>query len=437
MDQNAGLHMNPGQSMIEFITDLFPICRSITGKGTRETLQRIAGRIPLKLTEIPTGTRVFDWEIPQEWNINDAYIIDPKGNKIVDFQNLNLHVLNYSTPFNDKVDLKTLKEHLFTIPEKPSLVPYRTSYYSENWGFCLSHNQYLSLEDGEYEAVIDSSLTSGSLTYGEAYFKGESEEEMLISTHICHPSLCNDNLTGIAVCTFLADYLSKIGHHYSYRFLFIPGTIGAIAWLAQNEKRLDKIRYGLVASLLGLDARFTYKRTRAGNAKIDTIVEYVIGKGGKKHDVIDFIPYGYDERQFCSPGINLPVGNVTRIPFGEYPEYHTSADNLDLISANALYDSYLTLQEIITHVEGDRSYVNLFPKCEPQLGKRGLYDNIGGRNDSKTMQLAFLWILNFSDGNYSLTDICMKSGIKLETLVEATDLLISNKLIEKLEYNNA
>jgi aminopeptidase-like protein len=422
-----------GSEMYNFISELFPICRSITGNGVRETLKRINEYIPLQISEIPTGTKVFDWQIPKEWNINDAYIKDPQGKKIVDFKNLNLHVLNYSIPVNTKVNLTTLKEHLYTIPEKPDWIPYRTSYYEEKWGFCMSHNQLLNLQVGEYEVCIDSSLENGNLTYGEILLKGKTNEEILISTHICHPSLCNDNLAGIAVCTYLANLINKTDHHYSYRFLFIPGTIGAVAWLAQNEKNLGNIKFGLVTSLLGINDVFTYKRTRSGKETIDKIVENVLKLEKPDHKVIDFIPYGYDERQFCSPGINLSVGNLTRIPYGEYPEYHTSADNLSLISKTALSDSLNIFLTIIQYIECEKKYINLFPKCEPQLGKRGLYDNIGGRNDSKIIQLALLWVLNFSDGDHSLTDIAIRSGINIGLIAEAANMLFEKELLQERE----
>ena len=409
--------------MIEFIKELFPICRSITGNGVRETLSLIGSHIPLQIHEVPTGTPVLDWEIPREWNIRDAYILDPKGKKIVDFKKLNLHVLNYSTPIKAKMSLADLKSHLFSIPEKPDLVPYRTSYYSENWGFCISHNQLLSLKEGLYDVVIDTDLSPGYLTYGEILLEGDSEEEVLISTHICHPSLCNDNLSGIAVCMNLAKDLASRHRYYSYRFLFIPGTIGAITWLARNENKLNRIKYGLVTSLLGIDSIFTYKRSRQVTARIDRIVEYALSTWPVQSEIINFIPYGYDERQFCSPGFNLPVGNLTRVPFGEYPEYHTSADNFDLISEKGLNDSLAFFQQIIGFIEADRSYVNQYPRGEPQLGKRGLYDNVGGRNDSKKLQLAFLWVLNYSDGEHTLTDICMLSGMDLGIISEAAGML--------------
>ena len=418
--------------MYNFISKLFPICRSITGNGVRETLERISKHIQLEITEIPTGTQVFDWQIPREWNINDAYIIDPEGKKIIDFKKLNLHVLNYSIPVHKKIDLGTLKKHLYTIPDKPDWVPYFTSYYVEKWGFCMSHNQFTSLPEGDYEVCIDSSLKEGHLTYGEVLLKGQSEEEILISTHICHPSLCNDNLSGIAVCTHLAKLLTNTDHYYSYRFLFIPGTIGAIAWLAKNEKKLEKIKFGLVTSLLGLDDVFTYKRTRSGNEAIDKVVEYILKQNTPNHKIIDFIPYGYDERQFCSPGINLAVGNITRVPYSEYPEYHTSADNMDLVSVKALQDSLDVFLKIIQGIECEKKYINLFPKGEPQLGKRGLYDNLGGRNDSKILQLALLWILNFSDGQHSITDIAIRSGINIELIIEATNMLFEKGLLKEL-----
>lgn len=424
------LEISPEIEMIPFIAELFPICRSITGNGLRETLTKIQSLIPLKIIEIPTGTKVLDWEIPKEWNIRDAYIKNSSGEKIVDFQKLNLHVLNYSTPINKKISLKELLPHLFSIPEQPGLVPYRTSYYKENWGFCMSHNQLMGLKEEEYEVYIDSDLSSGSLTYGEFYIKGQVEDEVLISTHICHPSLCNDNLSGIAVCTSLAQTLSKADPYYSYRFIFVPGTIGAIAWLAQNENILNRIKFGLVTSLLGIDSIFTYKRSRRSDTKIDRIVEHVLSKLPDSK-IIDFIPYGYDERQFCSPGFNLPVGNLCRIPFAQYPEYHTSADNLEFISPKALKDSLGVFVNIVQHIEAERYFINLFPKGEPQLGKRGLYDSIGGHNDSKTLQMAFLWVLNYSDGLHSLTDISIRSGITLNLIVEAAEMLIDKGLIRK------
>ena len=434
---DPGVEIKPiidtGGSMLRFMEELFPLCRSITGDGTRETLHRIGERIPLEISEIPTGTKVFDWEIPKEWNIHDAYVKDPDGKKILDLKTSNLHVLNYSAPIYKHVDLATLKKHIYTLPSQPSVVPYRTSYYKEDWGFCMSHNQLLALQEGDYEVYIDSTLAQGSLTYGEVLIKGSSAHEMLISTHTCHPSLCNDNLSGMVVCTALAEYLTRERDlYYSYRFLFIPGTIGAIAWLSQNEDKYERIKYGLVTSLLGLNSLFTYKRSRAGHERIDRIVEHVIKMENRDHEIIDFIPYGYDERQFCSPGVDLPVGNLCRVPYGQYPEYHTSADNLDLISCEGLVSSYEVLKKVVVHIENDRKYMNLFPKGEPQLGKRGLYDHLGGGNDGREFQMALLWVLNFSDGKHTITDIAIRSGMNVEILHKAVLALLKNGLVRDL-----
>ena len=298
-----------GDWMVDLIRRLYPICRSITGDGVRETLSVLNKFIPLNIIEVPSGTKVLDWEVPDEWNIRDAWIKNEKGEKIVDFKELNLHILNYSIPIEEEISLNDLKEHLFTIPEYPEWVPYRTSYYSRNWGFCLSHNQYEKLREGKYSVKVDSEIKPGALTYGECLVPGKTDEEVLFSCHICHPSLCNDNLSGIVLSTRIAEFLKTQDLRYSYRFLFIPGTIGSITWLSKNENKLDKIRHGLVLTLLGDSSAFHYKKSRRGNAEIDRIMEYLIEKeeGAK---VLDFSPYGYDERQFCSPGFNLPVGRL-------------------------------------------------------------------------------------------------------------------------------
>jgi len=416
--------------MFQLITACYPICRSITGDGVRETIEIIRKIIPLDKHEVPSGTKVYDWEIPKEWNIKQAYIKDPNGNVIVDYKRHNLHVLNYSIPIRKRVGLDELKKHLYTIPEQPDLIPYRNSYYRENWGFCLSHNQMIRLKEGTYEVVIDTSLEDGHLTYGEYFIQGNSSEEILISTHICHPSLCNDNLSGIAVSTYLAKYLGEQTTRYSYRFLFIPVTIGSIAWLSLNEQNL-KIKHGLVLALLGDLSDFTYKRTRKGNSEIDSVIEHCLQHSNKTYTIKDFIPYGYDERQYCSPGINLSVGCFTRAPYGEFPEYHTSADNLEFVKPDALAESLATLYEALFVLENNLKYVSKYPKCEPQLGKRGLYQQIGGTNEGKVTQLAALWVLNMSDGNYSLLDIAKKSGIQFTVIKNAADALINCDLIEK------
>ena len=421
-----------GMEMFRLISECYPICRSITGNGVRETIKLISGVIPLEKHEIPSGTQVFDWEIPNEWNIKQAYIKDSKGGKIIDFKNLNLHVLNYSAPVHKKIPLSELKKHIFTIPEHPDWVPYRTSYYQENWGFCMSHNQLKGLKDGNYEVVIESSLEKGNLTYGEYFIPGEIKDEVLISTHICHPSLCNDNLSGIAVSAFIARHLSKQSLRYSYRFLFVPVTIGSIAWLSLNEKNVSKIQHGLVITLLGDSSNFTYKKSRRGDAEIDFVVENCMKHSGNPFRINDFVPYGYDERQYCSPGFDLPVGCLTRTPHGEFPEYHTSADNLEFVNPESLSEALITLLEILYILENNQTYINKNPKCEPMLGKRGLYQRIGGTNDSKVTQLAALWVLNMSDGNYSLLDIANTSGMQFKIIKKAADALVECGLLNSL-----
>jgi aminopeptidase-like protein len=419
-----------GTSMFKLADRLYPICRSITGNGVRETLSILKETIPMDIVEIPTGTKVFDWEIPEEWNIKDAWIKNPEGEKIIDFRKLNLHVLNYSEPVNKIVDLAELKKHLFTIPEKPDWVPYRTSYYNRNWGFCMAHNQLGSLPNGNYHVLIDSAHTKGSLTYGEYFIEGKSNDEVLFSCHVCHPSLGNDNLSGIVLAAKLAETLGKMNNHFSYRFLFIPGTIGSIAWLSMNEDKLHNIKHGMVLTLLGDSTPFQYKKSRQDNAEIDQILEYLL-QNYEGNKILDFSPYGYDERQFCSPGFDLPVGRLTRTPFAEFPEYHTSADNLNFISADNLSESLSFLLKIITTIEGNQKWINLSSKGEPQLGKRGLYAALGDESQHNDYQMALLWVLNLSDGNHSLLDIAKRSGIDFETIVQATERLWKAGLLKQ------
>ena len=423
---------NVGEEMYRFVTDLFPICRSITGKGVRETLALIQKHTPLDIHEIPSGTRVFDWIVPKEWNIREAWIKDPAGKKIIDFQNSNLHVLNYSTPVHARLSLKDLKEHLYSLPEHPDWIPYRTSYYNENWGICLPHNQLLGLSEGEYEVFIDSSLEDGHLTYGEYYLRGETDAEVLLSAHVCHPSLANDNLSGVAVATFLAKELGKLSLKYSYRFLFIPGTIGSITWLSLNESQISRIKHGLVFTCLGDPGNYTYKKSRRGDAEIDRAVTEVLKNSGEAFEIREFSPYGYDERQFCSPGFNLPVGCFTRTPHAQYPEYHTSADNLDLVRPEYLVDSFSKCLAIFQVLENNRVYLNQNPKCEPQLGKRGIYSQIGGQIDAKAKELALLWVLNLSDGKNSLLDIAERSNLNFFTVSNAAQTLLKTGLLQEL-----
>ena len=419
-----------GRDMMALAERLYPICRSITGEGVRRSLQILQSYLPLQIVEVPSHTKVLDWTIPKEWNIREAWIKAPDGSLVVDFSQHNLHVLNYSRPIHTHLSLDELKAHLYTLPEQPDCIPYRTSYYQENWGFCLSHHTYLQLEEGTYEVYIDSSLEDGSLSFGELYLPGETEEEVLFSTHICHPSLANDNLSGIGVMTALAQQLQQQSNHYSYRFLFIPGTIGAITWLALNKENTHRIKHGLVAALLGNSGAFTYKRSRQGNVEIDQVVEKILLDEQLPHQIIDFYPYGYDERQFCSPGFNLPVGNLGRTPYGQFPEYHTSNDNLEFINAANLQNALDVFLQIVEALEKNKTFLNLQPYGEPQLGKRGLYEAIGGENDSKSFQLAMLWVLNQSDGQHSLLDIAKAAKLPFTTIARAAELLNRHGLLE-------
>ena len=424
---------HPGSAIYDLVRELYPICRSITGEGVRATLRALETRIPLVLHEIPSGTRVFDWSVPLEWNIADAYIKNRRGERIVDFQASNLHVMSYSTPVRATMGLEELRPHLFTSPDHPEWIPYRTSYYKENWGFCLSHKQLSQLADEEYEVCIDSHLSSGSLTFGECYLAGQTSQEVLVSCHVCHPSLCNDNLSGIAVSTFLADTLSRRVRRYSYRFLFIPGTIGSITWLARNEHLLSRIRHGLVLTGVGAGGGATYKRTRRGRADIDRAMEHVLKHSKEAYTVIDFFPYGYDERQYCSPGFDLPVGCFMRAPHGEYPEYHTSADNLDFVKADALARSYTHCLAVFDLLEQNRTYVNQNPKCEPQLGRRGLYRAVAGQQEKQSRELVILWVLNLSDGRHSLLDIAERAGVPFEEVYGAAEALVACGLLKERE----
>lgn len=421
-------------SLFKLIEDLYPICRSITGNGLRRSLNIIKKEIPIEIYELPTGTAVFDWSIPREWNIRDAWVKNEKGEKVIDFQASNLHVLNYSVPVDKELTLRELKTHLYSIPEQPELIPYRTSYYKEQWGFCLAHKQLQNLPEGKYHAFIDSTLDAGSMSHGELYIEGKTKDEVLISTHTCHPSLCNDNLSGVSVAVHLAKYLLNKHLRYSYRFLFIPGTIGSIAWLAQNEEKISRIKYGLVLSCLGDEGHVTYKRSRQGAAAIDRIADHVLNRvRSEKGELRAFSPYGYDERQFCSPGFNLPVGALMRTPFGEFSEYHTSADNLDFIKGEALADSLSVLKEIVFIIENDRVYINKNPKCEPNLGKRGLYKMTGGSTGNDIDQMAILWVLNLSDGDHSLFDIAEQVGMDFRRIKGAVDALLKVQLLKQVD----
>ncbi|MEU8244846.1 DUF4910 domain-containing protein [Nonomuraea sp. NPDC048916] len=418
--------MTPAE-MHALVERLYPICRSITGDGVRRTLEIVGELLPLTVTEVPTGTEVLDWTVPKEWNIRDAYVKDPSGRRVVDFRASSLHVVGYSVPVSGTFTLEELRPRLHTLPDQPSLVPYRTSYYAETWGFCLSQDTLDALDEGPYEVLVDSTLADGSLTIAEHVVPGELPEEVVVSCHVCHPALANDNLAGIAVAVALASRL--VAPRHTYRFLFMPGTIGAITWLALNRDRVHRIRHGLTLACAGDPGSLTYKRSRRGDAEIDRAVTHVLR--GRPHTVLDFSPYGYDERQFCSPGFNLPFGSLTRTPYAGYPEYHTSADNPGFVTPEAMSDTLEALWQITRVLEGDRGYVNLSPYGEPQLGRRGLYGSLGGRSDTKQGQMAMLWVLNLSDGEHSLLDIAERSGLPFEAVESAAKALRTAGLVKE------
>lgn len=407
---------------------LYPLCRSITGEGIRATLRAVAERIPLEVTEVPSGTKAFEWEVPREWNIRQAWIKDASGRRVVDFADHNLHILNYSVPVHTRLSLEELRPHLHALPDHPDWIPYRTSYYRDDWGFCLTQRQLDALRPGEYEVFVDSTLEPGSLTYAECIIQGERPEEVLIFTHACHPSLCNDNLTGIALATELARSLAASRPHLTHRFVFGPGTIGSIVWLSRNRGGLGRIRHGLVIGLLGDGGPLTYKRSRRDDAPIDRIAAAVLPRVSSTARIVPFEPYGYDERQLCSPGFDLPVGRLTRTPNGEYSQYHTSADNFSIIDRACLAESLFACAEILRIADRDATYRNLSPWCEPRLGPRGLYRATGGASPGE-FEHALLWVLNQSDGTRSLVDVMRRSGLPFTVLAAAADALVDAGLL--------
>ncbi len=419
--------------MHDFARELFPLCRSITGAGLRQTLQLIRGHVPLALHEVASGTSVLDWQIPAEWNVEGGRIETLSGHVVVDFADCNLHVVNYSCSVDAIVSREELSAHVHTLPGQPDLVPYRTAYYGQQWGFCLSDRVWESMHDAQYRVRIDSTLAPGSLSYGELTIAGREPREVLISVHCCHPSLANDNLSGITVATELARHLLGRDNRLSYRFLFIPATIGSIAWLALHEDLLPRIEHGLVLTCVGDAGPFHYKQSRRGDAAIDRVVAHVLARRSSPHKILPFSPYGYDERQYCSPGYDLPVGCFMRSPNGTFRQYHTSADNLDFITPAALERSLDVLVEVVGVLERNIVYARVDGRGEPQLGRRGLYRAVSGQREHEDAQMALLWVLNQSDGGRSLLDIAERSGIDFDRIADAAELALTADLIRPVE----
>ena len=414
-----------------FMAEMFPICRSITGDGVRRTLDLVERFAPLARHEVPSGTQVFDWEVPREWNIRDAYVADSRGRRVIDFRAHNLHVVNYSMPVRRTMSLEELQPHLHSLPENPDWIPYRTTYYREHWGFCLRHRDRERLGAGPYEVVIDTDLKPGHLTYAECVVPGTTTGEAIVYTHTCHPSLANDNLTGIALAAALAREMRTQQPRLTWRFVFGPGTIGSLAWLSRNEALLPHVVGGLVVGLLGDAGPLTYKRSRRGETATDRVADLVLRSGHGESRVIDFEPYGYDERQFCSPGFDLPVGRLTRSPNGTYAEYHSSADDMSMIRIDKLAESLQVLARMILMVDANRRVLNLSPKGEPRLGKRGLYGTIGGTAPGE-FEHALLWVLSLADGGPDLVAMAQRSGVSFELLDRAAAALEQAGLVQSL-----
>ena len=419
--------------MYDFARTLLKAPRSITGNGVRDTLAGVSQHLPLTVHEVPSGTPVLDWAVPPEWNVQEAWLAAPDGTRVADWSENPLHLLGYSTPVRARLDLKDVAPHLYSLPDRPTLVPYRTSYYAPDWGFCLADEVRQALPYGEYEVCVDTTLDdAGSLTYGEAFFPGSVDEQILISTHVCHPAMANDNLSGIVVATALGAWISEQPRYWSYRILLAPGTIGSITWLARNRQSTAEIRAGLVVTGLGDSAGFTYKRSRRGSTWTDRVMEHVLSEVDEETRIVDFSPYGYDERQFCSPGFDLPIGRLTRSPHGEYAEYHTSGDDLNFIAPSQLERALVLLQRAVEVWETDRRYVNTHPLGEPNLGRRGLYRQVGGAVDQRSIELGYLWMLNQSDGDHSLLEVARSSGMAYDDLRSASRALLEAGLLKDI-----
>ena len=419
-----------GKEIYAFAERLFPIHRSITGEGVRKTLRTIQEEIPeLMIHEVPSGTQAFDWTVPPEWNIRDAYILAPNGEKIVDFQESNLHVVGYSTPVDQVFPLEELQEHLYTLPEQPDAIPYITSYYKRRWGFCLSHSQLKALKPGKYRVVIDSEFNeSGSLTYGEVILPGSEKEEIFLSTYICHPSMANNEISGPVVTTFLSKWLQTQKRKYTYRIIFIPETIGAIVYLSRNLMEMKaNVIAGFLLTCVGDDKAYSYLSSRAENTLADQIALHVLEHGHPQFKKYTYLDRQSDERQYCSPGVDLPVVSVMRSKYGTYPEYHTSLDNLDFISPSGLQGAYEVLQKCIVCLETNEKY-QVTVLCEPQLGKRGLYPSLSTKKSTEKVRDMRNFIA-YADGTRTLLDIANKIEVPMWTLIPIAQRLKQEGLL--------
>jgi aminopeptidase-like protein len=422
-----------GAEAYELAVGLFPVPRSLTGDGVRETLRMVSELVPLELTEVATGTPLFDWRAPPEWNLEAAWISDSSGRRLVDARESPLHVVGYSHSVRTRLLGSDLRERLHSIPEHPDWIPYRTAYWADTWGFCVTERQRERiLPEEEYDVVIQARLEDGHLTYGEALLAGESDEEVLLTTYVCHPSLANDNVSGIAALAVIGRWLAKRPLRRSYRLLFSPGTLGPLAWLSRNSTRVHRVSAGFLVACVGDSGPVRYKRSRRGAAGVDRAAVHVLTTTRPDALVEEFVPWGGDERQFCSPGFDLPFGALTRTPHGLFPEYHSSADDLDLISSASLGDSVSAALEILDVLERDRSPRSRHPYGEPQLGRRGLYSPIsaGAPSEGEAFQRALMWVLNQADGSRSLLEVAERAAVPFALVADAAAALVDAGLIE-------
>jgi aminopeptidase-like protein len=420
-----------GDYCYRLATDLFPICRSLTGPGVRETLAYLSHHLPgLTVHDVPSGAQAFDWTVPDEWIIKDAYITDESGRRIVDFHTHNLHVVGYSEPVNRWLDLEELDKHLYSLPEQPDAIPYITSYYSRRWGFCLTHQQRQSLQPGRYRAVIDSELKKGSLNYAELTIPGQTKKEVLLSTYICHPSMANNELSGPVVTTAVARWLMSLeNRHYTYRIVFIPETIGSIVYISQNLNHLrNHVVAGFNITCIGDERCYSFLPSRAGDTLSDRAARHVLSHIDPEFRRYSWLDRGSDERQYCAPGVDLPIATIMRSKYGEYPEYHTSLDNLDLITPNGLEGGVNALLQAIEAIENNVR-LKATTCCEPQLGKRGLYPTLSTK-ETGAQVAAMMNLISYCDGEYSLLEIAEIIGEPMSKLVTILKPLIENGLIE-------
>ena len=421
-----------GYEIHKLAKKLWPLNRSITGKGTRDTLKELATYIPdLKIRSVLSGTPVFDWNVPKEWKVKEAYIISPKGKKICDFSENNLHLIGYSAPFKGEVSLEILKEHLHTLPNQPDAIPYITSYYEERWGFCLTHKQFSQLEEGNYQVNINTELFDGELNYAELFIKGKSEKEIFLSTYICHPSMANNEISGPAVVTFLTKWLKEIEKtEYSYRIIFIPETIGSITYLSLNHKKMTENTYaGFNVTCVGDDRAYSYLPSRNGNTISDIVAKHILKWTDANFKHYSWLNRGSDERQYCSPGIDLPVASIMRTKYREYPEYHTSLDNLEnVVTPKGLDGGYWAIRRAIEAIERNKKY-KVSVLCEPQMGKRGLYQTLSTKKTDKNIQFIMDFI-SYCDGKNTLIEISEKLNVPIWDLYDLVEKLQKNNLIE-------